>query len=51
MPALSPRQLKMLSLASLEKDAAATAATAAGMVQEIPRDYLLKRLGGVVGKK
>ena len=23
----------------------------AGMIQEIPRDYLLKRLGGLVGKK
>jgi hypothetical protein len=23
----------------------------AGMIQEIPRDYLLRRLGGLVGKK
>ena len=52
MPALSPRQLKLLSSASLDKDdASAVAATAQGMIQEIPREYLLKRLGGLVGKK
>lgn len=51
VPALSPRQLKLLSKASLDKNASAVAATAQGMIQEIPRDYLLNRLGGVVGKK
>ncbi|KAI7841811.1 hypothetical protein COHA_004534 [Chlorella ohadii] len=50
VPALSPRQLKMLARASLDKDNTAVAATPEGMIQEVPRDYLLKRLGGVVGK-
>jgi hypothetical protein len=51
VPALSPRQLKLLSQASLEPDASAVAATAQGMIQEIPREYLLRRLGGLVGKR
>nr|AXF41557.1 LCI420 protein [Chlorella sp. ArM0029B] len=51
VPALSPRQLKMLGSASIGgQETLATAATAGGMIQEIPREYLLKRLGGVVGK-
>ncbi|KAL4431647.1 hypothetical protein ABPG77_001489 [Micractinium sp. CCAP 211/92] len=50
VPALSPRQLKLMAQASLNKDASAVAATADGMIQEIPRDYLMRRLGGAVGK-
>ncbi|KAJ9506074.1 hypothetical protein QJQ45_016619 [Haematococcus lacustris] len=49
VPALSPRQLKVLSTASLSDDASLTASSASGMVQEIPREYLLRRLGGAVG--
>lgn len=33
VPALSPRQLKLMAQASLDKDASASAATAAGMIQ------------------
>jgi len=52
VPALSPRQLKLLGQASLDREASAgVAATAQGMIQEIPREYLLKRLGGLVGKR
>ncbi len=53
VPALSPRQLKILASAPPADEVApgsATAATAAGMIQEIPREYLLKRLGGLGGK-
>ncbi|GLI71752.1 hypothetical protein VaNZ11_017071, partial [Volvox africanus] len=46
VPALSPRQLQILATASTADGKAATAAAAGKLVQEIPRDYLLKRLGG-----
>ncbi|EFJ44558.1 low-CO2 inducible protein [Volvox carteri f. nagariensis] len=46
VPALSPRQLQILAAASAADGKAATAAAAGKLVQEIPRDYLLKRLGG-----
>lgn len=49
VPALSPRQLKILATAAKDDaaDATHTTATSGGMIQEIPRDYLLKRLGGL----
>ena len=51
VPALSPRQLKILATTTMHpEEASATASTAGGMIQEIPRDYLLKRLGGMAGK-
>ncbi|GFR41691.1 hypothetical protein Agub_g2438 [Astrephomene gubernaculifera] len=46
VPALSPRQLQILASASAADGQAATAAAAGKLVQEIPRDYLMKRLGG-----
>ncbi|GLC42301.1 hypothetical protein PLESTB_000661900 [Pleodorina starrii] len=46
VPALSPRQLQILASASAADGKAATAASAGKLIQEIPRDYLLKRLGG-----
>ncbi|KAL6757838.1 limiting CO2 inducible protein [Haematococcus lacustris] len=46
---LDIHQLKVLSTASLSDDASLTASSASGMVQEIPREYLLRRLGGAVG--
>jgi hypothetical protein len=47
VPALSPRQLKVLAAASGDgtTDDTAGAATSS-MLQAIPRDYLMKRLGG-----
>jgi len=50
VPALSPRQLKLLSQAApADPPGVATTANSAssGMLQELPRDYLLRRLGGV----
>ncbi len=44
--ALSPRQLQILASASAAEGKAATAAASGKLVQEIPRDYLMKRLGG-----
>jgi hypothetical protein len=55
VPALSPRQLRLMAAASLPSDdsssrsgrgGGATAGHTAGMLQEVPQAYLLKRLGG-----
>jgi len=50
VPALSPRQLQLLaaqSTQSVETSKSLTTGTPNSMLQEIPRDYLLNRLGGV----
>eukprot|EP00878_Enallax_costatus_P000335 GHUV01000414.1.p1 GENE.GHUV01000414.1~~GHUV01000414.1.p1 ORF type:complete len:449 (+),score=146.99 GHUV01000414.1:109-1455(+) len=50
VPALSPRQLQLLaaqSTAVVENSKSLTTGTGNSMLQEIPRDYLLNRLGGV----
>ena len=50
VPALSPRQLQLLaaqSVAQVESARSLTTGTPNSMLQVIPRDYLLNRLGGV----
>jgi hypothetical protein len=50
VPALSPRQLQLLAAQSVqhvETSKSLTTGTPNSMLQEIPRDYLLNRLGGV----
>ena len=50
VPALSPRQLQLLAAQSTEVPdtlKTLTHGTHSSMLQEIPRDYLLTRLGGV----
>lgn len=50
VPALSPRQLQLLAAQSVqhvETSKQLTTGTPNSMLQEIPRDYLLNRLGGV----
>ena len=50
VPALSPRQLQLLAAQStqhVETSKHLTTGTPNSMLQEIPRDYLLNRLGGV----
>jgi len=50
VPALSPRQLQLLGAQStqvVEASKSLTAGHGNSMLQEIPRDYLLTRLGGV----
>lgn len=50
VPALSPRQLQLLAAQStqvVEASKSLTTGTPNSMLQEIPRDYLLTRLGGV----
>ncbi|KXZ50484.1 hypothetical protein GPECTOR_16g659 [Gonium pectorale] len=48
VPALSPRQLQILASASPSDGKAATSASSGKLVQEIPREYLMKRLGGAL---
>ncbi|KAG2488590.1 hypothetical protein HYH03_012909 [Edaphochlamys debaryana] len=48
VPALSPRQLQILASASPSDGKAATAAASGKLVHEIPREYLMKRLGGAL---
>mmetsp|Transcript_4823 Transcript_4823/g.8376 ORF Transcript_4823/g.8376 Transcript_4823/m.8376 type:complete len:470 (+) Transcript_4823:45-1454(+) len=53
VPALSPRQLKVLANASSKSGEGAHAEasdTSYGMINEIPREYLVQRLGGGVRK-
>lgn len=50
VPALSPRQLQLLAVQStqaVQGSQSLTTGTPNSMLQEIPRDYLLQRLGGV----
>jgi hypothetical protein len=50
VPALSPRQLQLLAAQStqvVEASKSLTTGHGNSMLQEIPRDYLLTRLGGV----
>jgi hypothetical protein len=50
VPALSPRQLQLMAAQStqhVETSKQFTTGTPNSMLQEIPRDYLLNRLGGV----
>lgn len=52
VPALSPRQMQLMAAASLGEGISPAAAASAGltgsMLAEIPRSYLMKRLGGAV---
>ncbi|KAG2452129.1 hypothetical protein HYH02_003161 [Chlamydomonas schloesseri] len=50
VPALSPRQLQILASASAAEGKSATAASAGKLVHEIPREYLMKRLGGALSR-
>ncbi|PNH04819.1 hypothetical protein TSOC_008923 [Tetrabaena socialis] len=50
VPALSPRQMQILASASSSDGKSATAASTGKLVQEIPREYLLKRLGGAMSR-
>ena len=50
VPALSPRQLQLLaaqSVQAVQTSQSLTTGTPNSMLQEIPRDYLMQRLGGV----
>jgi hypothetical protein len=50
VPAMAPRQLQLLAAQSVqhvETSKSLTTGTPNSMLQEIPRDYLLNRLGGV----
>ncbi|KAG2425052.1 hypothetical protein HXX76_013961 [Chlamydomonas incerta] len=50
VPALSPRQMQILASASPAEGKAATAASTGKLVQEIPREYLMRRLGGAMSR-
>eukprot|EP00198_Chlamydomonas_reinhardtii_P002957 XP_001692293.1 LCIB-like gene [Chlamydomonas reinhardtii] len=50
VPALSPRQLQILASASASEGKAATAASTGKLMQEIPRKYMMRRLGAAMSR-
>ena len=48
--ALSPRQLQILASASASEGKAATAASTGKLMQEIPRKYMMRRLGAAMSR-